>query len=55
MQNTSKRCMVMLSYLIHIKNIVYRILLMHEASYKWKIKYIKKMLYSSCYYLNDNI
>jgi hypothetical protein len=46
--------MVMLSYVRSINKIVYS-LVIHEISYKEKAEYIKSMLYSYCYYLNDNI
>ena len=46
--------MVMLSYVRSVNKIVYN-LVIHEISYKEKAEYIKSMLYSYCYYLNDNI
>jgi hypothetical protein len=55
MQDTSKRHMVMLSYAININNIVYRNLVIHKLSYRYKTLYIKSMLYIYCYYLNDNM
>ncbi len=43
----------MLSYVMNINNIIYKNLVIHEIYYRKKTGYIKKMLYSYCYYLND--
>jgi len=43
----------MLPHVMNINNIIYKNLVIHEIYYRKKTGYIKKMLYSYCYYLND--
>jgi hypothetical protein len=45
----------MLSYVMNINNIIYKNLVIHEIYYRQKTGYIKSMLYSYCYYLNDSV